>query len=128
MNKGIDGQPFPLAPKRYQLVIRCVSVWSVCVCERLSRGWSDFTFPSPHSCTWLASIITSPLLCVQPVAEAHYWYYILELSFYWSLLLCVSVDVKRKVGGAAAQYSHPPVPFQQCKQAVTKSILNASLT
>ncbi|XP_076134860.1 ceramide synthase 4a isoform X1 [Alosa pseudoharengus] len=32
----------------------------------------------------------------QLVAEAHYWYYILELSFYWSLLLCVSVDVKRK--------------------------------
>ncbi|XP_037325888.2 ceramide synthase 2-like [Pungitius pungitius] len=32
----------------------------------------------------------------QPVAEAHYWYYILELGFYLSLLLCVSVDVKRK--------------------------------
>ncbi|XP_053369805.1 ceramide synthase 4a isoform X1 [Clarias gariepinus] len=32
----------------------------------------------------------------QPVAESHYWYYILELSFYWSLLLCASVDVKRK--------------------------------
>ncbi|KAG7327505.1 hypothetical protein KOW79_009111 [Hemibagrus wyckioides] len=32
----------------------------------------------------------------QPVAKSHYWYYILELSFYWSLLLCVSVDVKRK--------------------------------
>ncbi|XP_047443804.1 ceramide synthase 2-like [Mugil cephalus] len=32
----------------------------------------------------------------QPVADAHYWYYILELGFYLSLLLCVSVDVKRK--------------------------------
>ncbi|KAM8874737.1 ceramide synthase 4a isoform 2-T2 [Spinachia spinachia] len=32
----------------------------------------------------------------QPVAEAHFWYYILELGFYLSLLLCVSVDVKRK--------------------------------
>ncbi|GAA6104088.1 ceramide synthase 4a [Tachysurus ichikawai] len=32
----------------------------------------------------------------QPVAKSHYWYYILELSFYWSLLLCISVDVKRK--------------------------------
>ena len=37
-----------------------------------------------------------PLTC-QPVADAHYWYYILEMSFYLSLLLCVSVDVKRKV-------------------------------
>uniref|UniRef100_A0A671RCG3 Ceramide synthase 2-like n=1 Tax=Sinocyclocheilus anshuiensis TaxID=1608454 RepID=A0A671RCG3_9TELE len=33
----------------------------------------------------------------QPVQDAHYWYYMLELGFYWSLLLCVSVDVKRKV-------------------------------
>ncbi|XP_056325879.1 ceramide synthase 2 [Danio aesculapii] len=32
----------------------------------------------------------------QPLQELHYWYYMLELSFYWSLLLCVSVDVKRK--------------------------------
>ncbi|KAF3690893.1 Ceramide synthase 2 [Channa argus] len=32
----------------------------------------------------------------QPVAMPHYWYYILELGFYLSLLLCVSVDVKRK--------------------------------
>uniref|UniRef100_A0A672PGG3 Ceramide synthase 2-like n=1 Tax=Sinocyclocheilus grahami TaxID=75366 RepID=A0A672PGG3_SINGR len=32
----------------------------------------------------------------QAVAEAQYWYYIVELSFYLSLLLCVSVDVKRK--------------------------------
>lgn len=32
----------------------------------------------------------------QAVAKAHYWYYMLELAFYLSLLLCVSVDVKRK--------------------------------
>ncbi|KAG9350655.1 hypothetical protein JZ751_024544 [Albula glossodonta] len=32
----------------------------------------------------------------QPLAEAHYWYYMMEMAFYWSLLLCVSVDVKRK--------------------------------
>ncbi|XP_028260081.1 ceramide synthase 2-like [Parambassis ranga] len=32
----------------------------------------------------------------QPVAEAHYWYYVFEMGFYLSLLLCVSVDVKRK--------------------------------
>lgn len=33
----------------------------------------------------------------QPLSEAQYWYYIVEMSFYVSLLLCVSVDVKRKV-------------------------------
>ncbi|XP_012687169.1 ceramide synthase 2-like [Clupea harengus] len=32
----------------------------------------------------------------QPVEQAHFWYYLIELGFYWSLLLCVSVDVKRK--------------------------------
>ncbi|XP_077462685.1 ceramide synthase 2-like [Stigmatopora argus] len=32
----------------------------------------------------------------QVVTDAHRWYYILELGFYLSLLLCVSVDVKRK--------------------------------
>ncbi|XP_051979740.1 ceramide synthase 4a [Xyrauchen texanus] len=32
----------------------------------------------------------------QPVAEVQYWYYIVELSFYLSLLLCVPVDIKRK--------------------------------
>ncbi|XP_041963883.1 ceramide synthase 2 isoform X2 [Alosa sapidissima] len=33
---------------------------------------------------------------LQPVEQAHFWYYLIELGFYWSLLLCVSVDVKRK--------------------------------
>lgn len=32
----------------------------------------------------------------QPVTEAQYWYYTFELGFYLSLLLCVSVDIKRK--------------------------------
>uniref|UniRef100_A0A3P9IFT2 Ceramide synthase 4a n=1 Tax=Oryzias latipes TaxID=8090 RepID=A0A3P9IFT2_ORYLA len=32
----------------------------------------------------------------QAVASAHYWYYMLEMGFYLSLLLSVSVDVKRK--------------------------------
>uniref|UniRef100_A0A4W4F7H9 TLC domain-containing protein n=1 Tax=Electrophorus electricus TaxID=8005 RepID=A0A4W4F7H9_ELEEL len=36
------------------------------------------------------------LAALIPLADTHYWYYMLELSFYWSLLLCVSVDVKRK--------------------------------
>ncbi|XP_062411625.1 ceramide synthase 2 [Sardina pilchardus] len=33
---------------------------------------------------------------LQPVEQAHFWYYLIELGFYESLLLCVSVDVKRK--------------------------------
>ncbi|XP_041658447.1 ceramide synthase 2-like [Cheilinus undulatus] len=33
---------------------------------------------------------------LQPMERAHYWYYMLELGFYVSLLLRVSVDIKRK--------------------------------
>ncbi|XP_035990813.1 ceramide synthase 2 isoform X2 [Fundulus heteroclitus] len=32
----------------------------------------------------------------QPLERAHFWYYMLELGFYGSLLLRISVDVKRK--------------------------------
>lgn len=34
---------------------------------------------------------------LQPMERAHYWYYMLELGFYLSLLLRISVDIKRKV-------------------------------
>ncbi|XP_072219110.1 ceramide synthase 2-like isoform X1 [Leuresthes tenuis] len=33
---------------------------------------------------------------VQPMERAHFWYYMLELGFYVSLLLRISVDIKRK--------------------------------
>ncbi|KAM6918479.1 ceramide synthase 2-like [Xenentodon cancila] len=33
---------------------------------------------------------------VQPMERAHFWYYMLELGFYGSLLLRISVDIKRK--------------------------------
>ncbi|CAL1579883.1 unnamed protein product [Knipowitschia caucasica] len=33
---------------------------------------------------------------LQPMESTHYWYYMLELGFYESLLLRISVDVKRK--------------------------------
>ncbi|XP_051989683.1 ceramide synthase 2 [Xyrauchen texanus] len=56
--------------------------------------------------TGLASLINTPWFWEQrecwkgypqqPVQDVHYWYYMLELGFYWSLLLCVSVDTKRK--------------------------------
>lgn len=36
----------------------------------------------------------------QPMERAHYWYYMLELGFYGSLLLRISVDVKRKVSAS----------------------------
>ncbi|XP_072525265.1 ceramide synthase 2 [Salminus brasiliensis] len=54
----------------------------------------------------LASLISTPWFwnqkeCwrgypLQAISKVHYWYYMIELGFYWSLLLCVSVDVKRK--------------------------------
>uniref|UniRef100_A0A3Q2ZN89 Ceramide synthase 4a n=1 Tax=Hippocampus comes TaxID=109280 RepID=A0A3Q2ZN89_HIPCM len=44
----------------------------------------------------LGSLLDVSLLFVEVVTNAHSWYYTLELGFYLSLLLCVSVDVKRK--------------------------------
>lgn len=32
---------------------------------------------------------------------SQYWYYMIELSFYWSLLFSIASDVKRKVGCGA---------------------------
>lgn len=37
----------------------------------------------------------------QPMEAAHFWYYMLELGFYGSLLLRISVDIKRKVRTSA---------------------------
>jgi len=34
----------------------------------------------------------------QSTIPSQYWYYMIELSFYWSLLFSIASDVKRKVG------------------------------
>lgn len=38
----------------------------------------------------------------QTTIPSQYWYYMIELSFYWSLLFSIASDVKRKVGPGAA--------------------------
>ncbi|XP_017595539.1 PREDICTED: ceramide synthase 2 [Corvus brachyrhynchos] len=35
---------------------------------------------------------------IQSMLPSQYWYYMIELSFYWSLLFSIASDVKRKVG------------------------------
>lgn len=37
-------------------------------------------------------------LAPQSMLPSQYWYYMFELSFYWSLLFSMASDVKRKVG------------------------------
>lgn len=37
-------------------------------------------------------------LVPQSMLPSQYWYYMIELSFYWSLLFSIASDVKRKVG------------------------------
>lgn len=39
-----------------------------------------------------------PILGFQSILPSQYWYYMIELSFYWSLLFSIASDVKRKVG------------------------------
>ncbi|XP_023674698.1 ceramide synthase 2-like [Paramormyrops kingsleyae] len=100
--------------KQCDLTRRQVEVWFRCrrnqdrptntkkFCEACWR----FAFYLTAFSAGLASLLHSPWFwdrttCWkayprQPVQTAHYWYYLLELGFYWSLLFCVSVDIKRK--------------------------------
>lgn len=45
-------------------------------------------------------------VCVQTLLDSQYWYYIIEMSFYGSLLFSVAADVKRKVIMHQYQYFH----------------------
>ncbi|KAF0042114.1 hypothetical protein F2P81_005646 [Scophthalmus maximus] len=80
--KGEDGH-FPLPRDLiYTLPLAFTFIALRYVFERLLL-WNNGALFSVYEYKW-------------PVAKAHYWYYILEMGFYLSLLMCVSVDVKRK--------------------------------
>lgn len=51
----------------------------------------------------LSNLSFSPLS--QSTIPSQYWYYMIELSFYWSLLFSIASDVKRKVGQGAVPLS-----------------------
>lgn len=44
----------------------------------------------------------------QTTIPSQYWYYMIELSFYWSLLFSIASDVKRKVSPWAEPLSLKP--------------------
>ncbi|KAG7249771.1 hypothetical protein CRUP_006957, partial [Coryphaenoides rupestris] len=48
-------------------------------------------------CFYLIAFLAGLACVIDPMERAHYWYYMLELGFYCSLLMRISVDVKRKV-------------------------------
>uniref|UniRef100_A0A669QHY4 Uncharacterized protein n=1 Tax=Phasianus colchicus TaxID=9054 RepID=A0A669QHY4_PHACC len=48
------------------------------------------------------------ILGFQSILPSQYWYYMIELSFYWSLLFSIASDVKRKVGPPDSP--PPPLP------------------
>lgn len=94
---------------------------SAFICSVFSWGRTDERDDGDASvaatrCHWthiLTRCFSLPLV-LQPVADAHHWYYILEMSFYLSLLLCVSVDVKRKVSASLIFKDvkiNPPFPL-----------------
>lgn len=53
----------------------------------------------------MESLSPQHVLGLQSILPSQYWYYMIELSFYWSLLFSIASDVKRKVGPP-----DPPTP------------------
>uniref|UniRef100_A0A673X722 Uncharacterized protein n=1 Tax=Salmo trutta TaxID=8032 RepID=A0A673X722_SALTR len=93
--------------------VHCSSSLSL-PCRHVSTGAkSDMWDCTP---VWLS-------LSLQPVAEAHYWYYITELGFYWSLLLCVCGC---KVEGMchSCHLTHSPVPSHKLSCLLTQTLLS----
>lgn len=71
------------------------------------RDWSHGADQRPEGLLWRAVTLGSshsgaPCLIShslpQSTIPSQYWYYMIELSFYWSLLFSIASDVKRKVG------------------------------
>lgn len=62
------------------------------------RGVPGTPMGSPRKGIDPQRIPPSPSLGLQSMLPSQYWYYMIELSFYWSLLFSIASDVKRKVG------------------------------
>lgn len=72
-------------------------------------GWSLIQQKQSRHLRNMAFKISIMAVCVQSMLPSQYWYYIVELGFYVSLLFSLSFDVKRKV-------SVPPTWEQCCKE------------
>lgn len=55
--------------------------------------------------TWAMAKITLLPLLSQPLLPSQYWYYMIELGFYISLIFSVASDVKRKVSDTVLSLS-----------------------
>lgn len=49
------------------------------------------------------------LSSLQSLLPSQYWYYMMEMSFYWSLLITLGLDIKRK----ASPGNQPPRALQE---------------
>lgn len=70
----------------------CLAVFSFWLCLAVLYLWLCFAVSLAVSDRYLLLVVP-----VQSMLDSQYWYYIIEMSFYGSLLFSVASDVKRKV-------------------------------
>lgn len=82
-------EDFPKMVRLFHVIYTYKIYLSICLSNCISNQWLQ----SKLGCCCNILLLLSP----QPLLPSQYWYYVIELGFYISLIFSVASDVKRKV-------------------------------